>query len=302
MSEQIKPYSPENFIPSSIGSRADLKADVNIAKVHGGYFSNIEVAQSFVNLGIQSIEKELPKDIKMADYGCGQGFLTKIVAAWLKSQGHNIDAFVIDANPKFLQTAQKEGLQTYQCNLENCDFKNADLLIMRAVNHYNSPEKQLEILKSAFKSLKTGGFLISQISSGSRENCELRSVIVNLKSLGRAAEGENYHWTSVEEYSDFLKETGFKNISVAGYAPDCHWSPEEQWDRFHEKETKEAEAENKTRKINEINIRKKIFLDEAYSLIRKYVKKFGEETLGIYYSENDIANIKYKYPIIKSQK
>lgn len=304
---QMKPYNNdiidiENAIPSSAGTQSDLRSDVNIAKVFGGYFSNSEVAKSFVDAGIKDIEKELPKDIKMADYGGGQGFLTKIVADWLKSQGHNVEAFVIDGNSKFLQVAQKEGLQIYQCNLEKCDFKNADLLTMRAVNHYNSLEKQLEILKSALKALREKGYLISQISSGSEENCRLRSEICNLKSLGRAVEGGNYHWTSIEEYEKLLEEAGFKNNIVVGQAPDCTWTPEEQWDRFNEKEMRSMVEANNTEKITEINNKREIFIKEAYKIVEQYINKVGKDVVDVSFDENNRAVIRYKYPIIKSQK
>ncbi len=292
----------EKPIPSSVGTQSDLKADVDIAKVFGGYFSNYEVAQSFVETGVKDIEKDLPENVKLADYGGGQGFLTKNVADWLKSQGHNVDAYVIDGNPKFLQIAQKEGLKGYQCNLENCDFKDADLLIMRAVNHYNSPEQQLEILKSALKSLKEEGFLISQISSGSKENCRLRSEIVNLKSLGRATEGGNYYWTSIDEYKELLKDAGFENSTVVGQAPDCTWTPEEQWERFNEKGMKDSMEKNDTKKITEINKKREVFIKEAYEIIKRYINKFGKDVIDVSFNENNQAVIRYKYPIIRSQK
>jgi hypothetical protein len=292
----------EKPTPSSVGTQSDLKADVNIAKVFGGYFSNCEVAQSFVDAGIKDIDQDLPKDVKLADYGGGQGFLTKTVADWLKSQGHNVDAYVIDGNPKFLQVAQQEGLRSYQCNLENCDFKDADLLLMRAVNHYNSPEKQLEILKSAFKSLNEKGFLISQISSGSEENCRLRSEIANLPSLGRAMDGGNYHWTSIDEYEKLLEEAGFEDSTIVGLAPDCTWTPEEQWDRFNEKELKDVVEKNDTGKIAEINRKREVFIKEAYGIIKQYIEKFGRDVIDVSFNENDQAVIRYKYPIIRSKK
>lgn len=290
--------------PTSIGSRADLKAGVDISKVFGGYFSNLEAAQAFVDIGIKNIERELPQNIKLADFGGGQGFLTNVVSNYLIQKGHNINAFVIDSNPLFLEEVKRNNpeLNIYQCNLENCNFENTDIITMRAVNHYNPPNKQLEILKSSLLSLKEKGFLISQISSGSKENCELRSAIVNLPSLERGAKGENYHWTSIEEYISFLEKTGFGNINVAGYAPDCKWSPEEQWDRFHAKETTEAQNLNNITKLEIINKNRERFLSDSYDLIRTYISKHGEICLGINFDQNGIATINYKYPIIISQK
>ncbi|OGC83001.1 MAG: hypothetical protein A2788_00520 [Candidatus Abawacabacteria bacterium RIFCSPHIGHO2_01_FULL_46_8] len=290
----------KKFIASSAGSQADLKARVNIAKVHGGYFSNLGAAQSFVNVGIKSIIKKLPRNIKLADYGGGQGFLTKIVADYLTSKKYKVTAFVVDANPEYLAVAKKDGLETHQCNLESCDFKDADLIIMRAVNHYNAIDKQLDILKNARQALKRGGFLVSQISSGSKDNCALRSKIVNLKSLGRAAAGESYHWTAMPEYSTLLKKAGFKNIAVAGYAPDCQWSPEEQWNRFHKKEA--AAAKGDIKKIAAIDRRRKIFIKEAYAIIDEFIGKYKNDELGIIFNKNGKAIIQYQYPIITSQK
>lgn len=293
----------EKMIPSSAGSQADLRADVNIAKVYGGYFSSLEVAKAFVDAGIQNIEKELPKYVRYADFGGGQGFLTKVVAEHLASQGHTVDAFVLDSNEKFLDIAQQEGLSVQRCNLESCTFQNADLITMRAVNHYNGIEKQIEILQGARNSLKNGGFLISQISSGSELNCRLRSDIVNLHSLERSTEGGNYHWTSVEEYSRILRESGFENNEVIGYAPDCKWSPEEQWDRFHTKELKEATDACDISRIEKIEMLKKRFLKEAYALIGKYADKHdSRQDLGVVFDNDGRAIIHYQYPIIKSQK
>ena len=287
---------------SSAGTKLDLSADTNIAKVLGGYFSNPEIAQSFVNAGIAQIESMLPKAVRYADFGGGQGFLTKVVAEWLKSRSHTVDATVIDANPTSLQVAQAEGLQTQTCNLQDCTFAAADLITMRAVNHYNAPERQLEILRRALRSLKDNGFLVSQISSGSEENCRLRSEIVNLSSAGRVGSGERCHMTAVEEYKDILREAGFTRITFAGYAPGSQWSPQEQWDRVYEKEMRDATAQADTDKIKDINDRKKEFLVKAYDLINDYIQKYGADSLGIDFAAAGVATIHYQYPIIISQK
>jgi len=296
----MKRTATKKFSANSAGSRADMKAHVNIAKVHGGYFSNLKAAQTFVDQGIKSIINKLPRKIKLADYGGGQGFLTKVVANFLRSKGHTVDTFVVDANPGYLSVAKREGLQVHQCNLENCDFKEADLIIMRAVNHYNPIDKQIDLLKNARQALKNGCFLISQVSSGSEANCELRSMIVNLKSLGQAAAETSYHWTSIKEYSTLLKKAGFKNIKLVGYALDCQWTTEEQWDRFHKKE--KAAAKGDAKKLAGIHRRRIIFINEAYAIIDEFESKYGCKELGLAFKDNGEAIIKYKYPIIISQK
>ena len=291
----------KRVLSSSAGSRADQGADVNIATVCGKYFSSPEVARPFVDTGIQIIEKELPRHVRYADFGGGHGFLTRTVARYLESCGHTVEAFVIDSNEKSLAAAEQTGLSIQHCNLESCHFPDADLITMRAVNHYNQKERQIEILKRAWESLRNGGFLLSQISTGSTENCVLRSEVLNLESLGKADGGERYQWVPTEEYLEMLATVGFKESSVVGHAPDWQFSLEEMWDRFNGKTSREAAERADDLLLRDLERRKNIFFGEAQSIIERLLATCGQETLGVTPGTDGTTLIHYRNPIIKSQ-
>ena len=212
-----------------------------------------------------------------------------------------LNLIVADANESYLEVARQKGLGIKLCNLEDNNFPNLDLVTMRAVLHYNTPPNQKLILKNIFNSLKAGGYLVHQNSSGNKENCELRSALVNIPELGRAGAG-NYHWVSEEEYLSLTKEVGFSNTITAGYAKANFWGPDEQWDRFNSEITKKALENNDENTLLEIEMRKKAYLEKAYKLIEEYSNKYRKEYLGIKDAGNNKVIIEYLYPIVVSRK
>lgn len=286
---------------SSIGTNADSEAKVDISKVHGGYFSDPKNTKIFNELGIAPLLKDLPDIVKYVDFGGGQGYLTTSVKQYIEGAGKKVDAIVADANQEYLNIAAKSGLATRLCNLEDADFSGLDLVTMRAVLHYNSPSNQLSILKNISKSLKDGGYLVHQNSSGNKENCALRSAIVNIPELGRVGTG-NYHWVCEDEYIDSIKRVGFASTISAGYAPTNSWGPDEPWDRFNSEKMKTALANGDKGFLSSLESRKKIYLEKAYNLIQEYGDKYDREYVGINELPNGKIVIKYLYPITISRK
>ena len=284
-----------------IGTAADKKAHVDISAVHGGYFSNEINLKDFIDIGIKPIESKLPKSLLYGDFGGGQGHLTSFLRDYLVKNGFQVQAVVIDANDEYLKEASKKGLETKLCNLENVIVEGMDLISMRAVLHYNIPENQIRILQNIYTSLKTGGYLVHQNSSGSKENCELRSALVNIPELGRAGEGE-YHWVSEDEHDSLLRKVGFMENVHAGYALENAWGPEEQWERFHGYEIQKRREEGDGSYLAQLEIKKETYLKKAYELIEKYSKKYGDEHLGIKRENVGKVMIQYKYPIVISKK
>ncbi len=251
----------KKFRASAIGSRADIKAGVDISKVHGGYFSSPKNTKSLLRIGVAAIEKNVPKIVKYADFGGGQGLLARPVVDFLKTKGHTVRAVVADSNENYLAEAKKKGLAVALCNLESCPISDLDLLTMRAVIHYNTPPKQRKIIRNVFSSLKVGGYFVHQVSSGSVANCTLRAAIVNLPELGRGGAGK-YHWTSVDEALQLHENAGFSDTYIAGYAPSASWGPEEQWERFNKKLIDDA-----TREQNQKNYKK--FCTAAKNILQR---------------------------------
>lgn len=284
------------------GSQADIKASVDISKVHGGYFGNPENADKFVEVAVASIEKSLPQELSYFDFGGGEGLLTNTVKTFLEKRGHTVKAGVLDANPVYSKKVAEKGLEFINSDIFNSGLSNLDLITMRAVLHYNVEDKQLPLIKKIYSQITPGGFLIHQISAGSKLNAILRSTIVNFLSLGRVKGKESYHWVSVDEALELHKRAGFRSVKLAGYAPSAAWGPHEQWDRFHQKELEEAEKNNDKEKIQDILKRKEIYFNESNALIKEYLKKYGSKETGIEEIEKGKYLIHYVYPIIVAEK
>ncbi len=285
----------------NFGTNADKIAKVDMSKIYGGYFADPINLEKFIELGIKPIIKFFPENISYVDFGGGQGHLASAVKKYLESDGYKVNAIVADANEDYLSKAKEKGLETKLANLEDNNFSNLDLVTMRAVLHYNNPSTQKIILKNIFNSLKKGGYLVNQTASGSKENCELRSSLVNIPELGRAGTG-NYHWISEEEYSSLVNEIGFSSTILSGYAKANSWGPEDQWNRVNGEMTKIAEEKKDDKVLSEIEIRKNVYLEKAYKMIEEYSNKYGKEYLGIKDAGDNKVKIEYTYPVIVSRK
>ena len=158
-------------------------------------------------------------------------------------------------------------------------------------------------MKNIYNSLKKGGYLIHQNSSGNKENCELRSALVNIPELGRAGAG-SYHWVSEEEYLSLAEKAGFSKTVQVGYAQANSWGPEDQWDRFNSEMTRVALDKKDQEALFEIETRKKSYLEKANKLIKEYSDKYGKDYLQIKEVSKGkiLIGIGYSYPIIVSRK
>ncbi len=283
-------------LDASAGTIADIESGVQISKVHGKYFSNRKNAEIFCKIGIKPITQKLPKRIKLVDMGGGEGFLTNYVKKYLVENGFKVDAYVLDANKYYLNKAKSHELKTILSSIQDSNIKDADLIIARVFIHYNSKKNQQKLMNKIFSSLKIGGFFVHQMSSGSKENCKLRSDLVNLRSLKRAAPNQQYNWLSENECLEIMKKSGFKNNIIAGYAPENSWSPQEVWDRFNKKRFDKTK-ENHIKNLLEKN--KTIFLSQANKLIEKYMSKYKNKNIKI---DESTYLIECAYPILIGRK
>lgn len=285
------------FKPTSAGTQADLAGKVDISEVHGRYFSSPITARAFVTIGINPVISQLPASIKYADLGGGDGYLTKYVTDFMISQGKVVTSTVVDANKEFLAKAQTRRLNILLSNLEECELSSLDLITMRAVNHYNPVDIQFKILQKAYQNMDGSGYLVSQISTGNDANCKLRSAICNLHSLGRAARGKLYEWITIERYISMLKEIGFVDILLAGFAPPNAWTPEEQWERFNSEKHTRAIVECDVNEVLRIEKKRKNFIADTKNLLKEMGTDANVEitTLGSY-------NIHYQYAILLAKK
>lgn len=280
----------------AVGTRADIAGKVEISKVFGGYFSNPENAQAFIDLGIKPILEELPKNIKYSDFGGGDGYLGKFVADYLKKNEKKVDTLIIDANPEYLKKAKSLGLKTKVANIQDIKVKNFDLITMRAVNHYNPLKEQIKILKNAHNSLKKGGYLVSQISTGNLANVKVRNLIKN-RLLKLTGEGEPYEWVTTKKYIQLLKASGFKWIKPVGYAPSGKWALEEQFDRYYSKKREAALAKGNIKEVRNIDKKKEIYMEYAKKLVK--MEKFREAGAK---KQGESYVVHYQYHVIMAKR
>ncbi|MFA6072225.1 MAG: class I SAM-dependent methyltransferase [Janthinobacterium sp.] len=288
----------KEFIPKAIGTNADMSGQVNIQKVHSGYFDNREYAIDFVKKGVEPLIPSLSQIVNYADCGGAHGLLAEEVTNALRQLNFTVNPLVVDANSKMLELAKERNLPTLLANLDDVPLEGMSLITMRAVLHYNSADDQLSILHNMYNSLLDGGHLVHQASSGNEENCALRSEIVNLPSLGRAGAGK-YSWLSLDKIIEFTRSVGFTVVDVE-YAQSNAWSAEEQWDRFNS--AKLAEISGNESAMREYFERRDRFLTEANALIKKAIAEYGAERLGVELKSNGEYMIHYPYPIIVAKK
>lgn len=210
---------------------------------------------------------------------------------------------VVDANPDYLNKAQQKNLDTIEANLlEYYDIEKYDLIIQRAVLHYNEDtEKQKKLLENIKKSLKEDGFFISQLSTGSKENCNMRNEIVNQAGLLPTGGRRTHLWISSEEYTDLLSQVGFENNKIAGFAKSGSWTVAKMWNRFNNNIEKEVFYKNDVDEVAGYNKRKNSFFSNSIKIINKYLDTSDKETLMIEQKDKDFT-ISYQYPIFVSSK
>ncbi len=285
---------------NAVGTLADKNARVDISKVHGGYFSDPVNLEAFVSLAIQPIESTLPKQLTLVDFGGGHGDLAEYVKNYLTQKGFVVQASVVDANDEYLKVVRTKGLDGTLSNLQDVNLKDVDLILMRAVLHYNPSSVQVEIINNVYTCLKKGGYFINQDSSGKKENCELRSALINLPELEMTGSGKR--WSSEDENMSMLQNAGFTNTVLAGYAAPNSWTPEEQWERFNGFRQSEAARLGDTQKVIELESKQKAFLERATEVIEEYIQKYGKDAIGVKERGDGGYVITYQYPITVSRK
>jgi hypothetical protein len=284
------------------GVMSDINADVLISKVHGGYFSSLERVNEFIELFMGEIGNQLPEKIEYADFGAGEGLLGQKVTEFLKQLGHEVHAYLIDGNPKYIEICKKTGFSCSLASLENYRAdKPLNIISMRAVLHYNQLAEQEDILKNILSNLVGGGFFINQLSSGTEENCRLRTELVANLPLIYGNDGKNYHWTSIDEYFQLAQKAGFSETKLVGCAKPNAWSPEEQWERMNGSLLKKAQEENNHKLLEALSEHRKVYLQKANALIERYIEKYGIEKIGVE-KKNGLYIINYQYPVFVSKK
>lgn len=283
-------------------AHADHSANVDINKVGGGYFESQANAQSLIEQAIVKHCINLPVQLNIADFGGGTGYLLRQVNSHLEQQGHQVSPIVVDANPAYLQQAEAHGLLTQHADLTEVSLTDYNMILMRCVNHYNPLHIQHKILDNCFATLKHEGYLISQFLSGTAEDCQLMSTLMNHPLVGRAKSGDQYYITTEVEHRQMLKDHGFNHIVLTGYAPEVLWNVEESlWQRFNETAYQTALQQNDVQTVKAIEARHAKFTQEANALIQQTIDAHPD-TSHFYLGANNTYYRKLQLSIVVCQK
>jgi SAM-dependent methyltransferase len=268
------------------GTTKDLQNNVKMSQVLGGYFGDTKIAESFIEIGILPIQHELPKKIRIADFGGGEGLLLAIVRDYLIAQGFTVEAIVVDSNPEFIKECEKKNLQVELSDLRDCQLEGLDLVIMRAVLHYNALHNQVKILNAVKKSLAPSGKLVAQILTGSEINCQLRKEIISLTSLGEEIYNGYYISQHFEDLEHMLQDIGFDTVKKMGAAPCLRWSLENQWIRFNDPLINPKSSSPEIYQDNLMMKKFYLFKEQVNTIIEDYTERYGRDQLNIDFTDN----------------
>ena len=254
-------------------TEADLSHRVEMGKIHGAYFSDPAKADRFIEIAVAPIQDRFGPRVRHAGFGGGDGFLTKRIGEALKVAGHEVESLVVDANQHFLDEAAARGLAVLEADVAEVALSGYDLITMRSVNHYNTLARQQDLVGDIFRSLKPGGYLASQNLSGpSGRFCDLCSRLTQFPSLGRIKEpGDAPHMASEPEFTLLMERAGFRDIRVAGYAPEIPVGPALYWARFNGQAQADAEAAGDQAALSELAERRAAYMAQTGDMIATFL-------------------------------
>jgi (2Fe-2S) ferredoxin/predicted O-methyltransferase YrrM len=151
---------------------------------------------------------------KVLDVGGGSGAYSIAFA----EMNQNLEAEVFDLPPVIAiarKHIDKAGLSG-RVKVRAGDFRkdelgtNFDLVFISAICHMNGPQENIKLLQKSYKALVSGGRVVIQDFILNPDKTSPQSAaLFALNMLVGTRSGSTY---SEQEYSDWLKEVGFKNI------------------------------------------------------------------------------------------
>lgn len=204
----------EKFVPAAPGCRRDIDRATELA-VELPFFNDEAAAETFLRAAVAPLVPNIPERCLAADLGGADGFLADRLRTFLAVHGRIADVVVVDANIRFLMTAQGRGLSVRPANLETLELRGASLMTMRLVNHYNGIRRQQAIIDRARSNLAPGGYLVIQAEVGTWAQCAFRSIVSDLLSGGSVADrGEGCRWLPVDALCRMMKRAGLPPATV----------------------------------------------------------------------------------------
>ena len=161
---------------------------------------------------LKNIKKELSRNIKILDAGCGDGVITSYIASICKE---NDEIIGVDLNQIRLKRAEKNcpNANFVLGNITKLGFPNNsfDIIVLHHVIEHIPDDEN--VLKECYRVLKDDGYLIMGIPNEGDIMGEL------LRKIHKKTykEGEHVNFYSSESMKCLLKENGFNCIENKGF-------------------------------------------------------------------------------------
>ena len=189
------------------------------------YFGKIEpIEQLWSVFSKQKIN--FLKKIAVADLGGAEGKVGEFFKEKL-SKDHEVKLYLVEIINQLLEKNHNKATIKINEDLKKFVKKDSfDLLIMRSILHYFPKEEQLQVLRNAYNSLKSGGYLLIQAFIQEQSDLELflkfnHYVKRDLQMLSKG------------EVIDLFKRTGFSKIKELGSLPTWNLSSKAFQQRYN---------------------------------------------------------------------
>ena len=186
----------------------------DLRELHGKeYVERFEMQQSQHRIGRLIDLMELQADMRVADFGCGNGMITPLIAQQVS------EYYGVDFSPEFIKAANKN---TARRNIKNATFFCQDIIEFCS-EHKNSfdaafaldfsehvPDQEwVEILSSMRQNLKPGGSLYLHTPNKTFFIELMKEHDLILKQFP-----EHVAVRTIKENSDLIKDAGFTKVDV----------------------------------------------------------------------------------------
>ena len=163
-------------------------------------------------LPLEEIDKNLPKEGKVFDLGCGEGVISKYLA-------NNKKRIVIgiDSNGERLPKKKTKNLSFKNADIRKVSLEGSMGIVISDVLHHLSPKDQRKVLKKIASEVREDGVLVIKEIDNSEF---IRSRLSRMWDLILYPQDKINYW-HYKELKKFLEEIGFR---VTFYRP-CRLFP-----------------------------------------------------------------------------
>jgi len=198
---------------------------------YGGYFSDLTIANRFVDAAVPHFFKKGNKNIDIV-YACaGNGFLGEVFCQRLQELGANPSLTLIEASKEHL--AQNANSKTHKINADLLEVKLArqfDVAIMRSsLDYFPTNQLQREALRCIARHLKPGGVLFNQcaaLGTARERNLVDKCYGATISKIGKR------HFQCDADISKIYYATGFGEVQKIGSAKNLVLTHEDYAKRY----------------------------------------------------------------------